>query len=185
MSGLMLPPRVQPPGDIYFSYLIDRFHDNIDLFEEFEAALPQAGYRAVLPPGRPRSKVSKTFFATTKRCLTSLDGFRDSVRKYLVFDRGFRDKTAYSVQVEISNVVLDLEFWLKWEPRRVEIRKHMAQGTSLPPRKVIGFLERDEDLEVVAVRIPRWLKGKLEDEAKSEGAQLGTHVRQRLEDIYT
>lgn len=184
VSGLMLPPRVKPPGDIYFGYLIDRFHNDIELFEQIEAQLPQASYRALIPPGNSGSEVSKTFLSAPKKCLRSLDEFKDCVKKYLVFDRGFRDKTAYSVQIEISKVTLDLELWLKWEPKRVEIRKHMDQGMSLPPGKVIEFLERDEDLEVVAVRIPRWLKGKLEDEAKAKNEQLGAHVRQRLEDIY-
>ena len=185
MSGLMLPPRVKPPGDIYLGYIIGHFGDSMDIFEEMEALAPQAGYRVLLPPGRPGSRISKDFFPAPIRCLRSLEEFKDSVKKYLIFDRGFREKTAYSVQIEISKVTLDLELWLAWRPMRIEIRKHMDQGTSLPPRKVIEFLERDEDLEAVAVRIPRWLKSRLEDEANTRNEQLGTHLRQRLEDIFT
>ncbi len=185
MSGLILPPRVRPPGDIYVGYIIDHFGGNMDLFEEMEALVPEAGYRALIPPARLGSRLPEDFFPAPRRCLRSLEEFRDSVKKYLVFDRGFREKTTYSVQIEIFKVTLDLELWLAWEPKRVEIRKHMDQGTSLPPRKVIELLERDEELEVVAVRIPRWLKNELEYQAKERNEQLGTHLRKRLEDIYT
>lgn len=184
VCGLMLPPRIAPPGEVYIGYTIDHFADGIDLFEDIEELLPQAGYRALIPPGKPGSDVSTAFYDTPKTCLKGLTQFRDCAKKYMVFDRGFRDKSAYSVQVEIAGVKLDLELWLHWDPKRMEIRKGMDQGASLPPTKVIELLERDEELEVVAVRIPRWLKNRLQDEAEDENEQLGTHLRERLEDIY-
>jgi hypothetical protein len=68
---------------------------------------------------------------------------------------------------------------------RLEIKKQMHQGSSLPPRKVVDYLERDEDLEVVAIRIPRWLKNKLETEAHTKNEQMGTYLREQLERQYS
>jgi len=49
---------------------------------------------------------------------------------------------------------------------------------------VIELLERREDLEVVAFRIPVWLKEKLLREAEAKGEQLGTYLRRTLERLY-
>jgi hypothetical protein len=154
---------------------------NIEIFEEIESLIPDAGYRAVIPTGHPNSEESKQFFSTNKRCLSTLEDFKDAVKRYLVFDRGYRDRSAYSMKVNIADADLDLELWLDWKPIRLEIRKQMHQGSSLPPRKVVDYLERDEDLEVVAIRIPRWLKKKLETEAYNKNEQMGTYLREQLE----
>jgi len=183
-TGLMFPPRALPKCAFFFAYIIDVYYSDYDLFQELEEVLPNAKYRAVIPPGPPNSDEAASFFSTPKRCLSNLEGFRDAVKKYLVFDRGFRDESAYSVQVRICKVLLDLEFWMNWKPRRMEIRKHMNQGASLPPHKVIEYLEREEELEVVAIRIPRWLKKKLKDEAASRQEHLGTYLRRKLEMFY-
>lgn len=56
-------------------------------------------------------------------------------------------------------------------------------GTDLP---MLVFLPSNgfRFLEVVAVRVPRWVRAKLEDEAQKKGEQLGTLLRRRLENLF-
>ena len=190
LVGIMLPPYVPKCGLLYGGYVIYGFgRSKVDydlkFFEEVERLLPDAAYKAIIPPGPPGSKESEEFFGKSLRCTSSLESFKDAVRRYIVFDRGFRNPYAYSVQVKMRNVLLDLELWLRWKPKRIVIWKHMKQGKSLPPTKVVELLERREELEVVALRIPVWLKEKLKEEAQSRGEQLGTYLREVLEALYS
>ncbi|HDH07088.1 MAG TPA: hypothetical protein ENF87_01840 [Thermoproteales archaeon] len=189
LAGVMLPPYVPEHGLLYGAYIVYGFggkvNYNLKDFERVEKVLPNAAYKALVPPGPPGSEKSETFFGEPLRCTSSLDAFKESIRKYVIFDRGFRNPYAYSVQVKINGVLLDLELWLRWKPKRILIWKHMKQGKSLPPSKVIEILERREELEVVALRIPAWLKEKLRKEAEARGEQLGTYLRKILESLYS
>jgi len=190
LVGIMLPPYVPKCGLLYGGYVIYGFGKSkvdydLKFFEEVEKLLPNAAYKAIIPPGPPSSKKSEEFFGKPLTCTSSLESFKDAVRKYIIFNRGFRNPYAYSVQVKMRGVLLDLELWLRWKPKRIVIWKHMKQGKSLPPTKIVELLERREELEVVALRIPKWLKEKLESEARSKGKRMGTYLRELLESFYS
>ncbi len=156
-------------ADIFTLFMI--YTNNLSLFEHLESLEPDAGYCDVHLPDP---------FTQDFEFLESWEKLREAASRYILYEEKDGKTVAHrSIHMRVNDVFIDAEREPE-DPQVISLRKPMFQR-SMPPRRVLEKISRDEDLTVVTVRIPIWLRKLLEDGAKKEGEQLGTYLRERLQ----
>jgi len=158
-------------ADIFTLLLLST--DNLSLFEHLESLQPDAGYCDVHLPDP---------FTEQFQFLRDWSRLRDAASRYALYEERDQAGGFRAIHLRIADTLIDIE--RDPDSSGMSMRKPMLQGRSLPPRKALAKIGRDEDLTVVTTRIPVWLKDTLETKAKEKGEQLGTYIRETLQSQY-
>ena len=160
---------------LYLDYGIAHIRD-LETFEWLESSLPDAAYFDFYIPTKLKDKELDTDLVGSWKELS------EATKRYQVYETISPKENRYSALLSIDDVHISLDLNLR--AKQLHIRKHMYQGKSLSPTKVLERIERNDELVILTARIPLWLKQKMEREAGEKGEQLGTHLREVLEEKY-
>jgi len=160
---------------LYFDYIITHIRD-LETYEWLESNLPDAAYFDFYVPMKLKDKDVQC------SVLGSWQQLSEATKRYQLYELVSVEENKYFTLLKIDDVHIALNMNLR--TKQLHIRKHMYQGKSMSPTKVLEKIERNDELVVLTARIPLWLKQKMENEAKREGEQLGTHLRKVLEQKY-
>jgi hypothetical protein len=160
---------------LFLDYVITHVRE-FATFEWLESQLPDAAYFDFYVPAILRDRELTTVLVDSWRDLS------EASKRYQVHESVDPKDSRYSALLEIDDVHISLD--LNTRTKELHIRKHMNQGKSMPPTKILERIERNDELVVLTARIPLWLKQRLEREAEQQEEQLGTHLRSILERKY-